>query len=139
MIDRIIYFFKVLLMLPIALLSIFIYKLALQPAIHQFYKPVPNMTLAYILVLIAALVHAVLLGVLVVKIYPMSQKAISIIIGLGIMLYSVQMTWLSQLSDMLFWITVWLTCMLVWMMILGMLRQLMSDMADMSLYSHIDS
>ena len=103
-----------LLLLPLALLSLFIYKLALQPAVHQLYKLEPNMLAMYGLVLVAALVHAVLLASVVLKYYSGSLRLVSVAMSTLVLAYCVQMAWLSPLADMLFWSMVFVSYLAVW-------------------------
>lgn len=107
-----------LMLLPLALLSMFVYKLALQPAIHQFYMVEPNLLMGYGLVFVAAVVHAVLLASLVLKYYASSWRLASLAMSAMILLYCVQMAWLSPLVHMLFWLTVFLSYLAVWLGVL---------------------
>ncbi len=107
-----------LMLLPLALLSVFVYKLALQPAIHQFYKVEPNLFMGYGLVFVAAIVHAVLLASIVLKYYSSSLRLTSVAMSAMILLYCVQMAWLSPLVHMLFWFTVFLSYLAVWLGVL---------------------
>ena len=92
-----------LLLLPLSLLSVYIYKLALQPAVHQFYKVEPNIWAMYGLVLVAALVHAVLLASVVLKYYSGSLRLVTLAMSALVLAYCLQMAWLSPLAHMLFW------------------------------------
>ncbi len=114
-----------LMLLPLALLSIFVYKLALQPAIHEFYSVEPNFLLAYGLVLVAALVHAVLLVSVVLKYFSQSLRLSSVAMSALILVYCVQMSWLSPLADLIFWFTVFLSYVFVWIGVLAIGLSLM--------------
>ena len=101
-------------LLPLALLSVFIYKLALQPAIHAFYEVVPNLLQVSALVIIAALVHAVLLATIVLKYYTASLRITSVVMSVLVLIYCVQMSWLSPLVHLLFWLGVFLSYVAIW-------------------------
>lgn len=114
-----------LMLLPLALLSIFVYKLALQPAIHEFYSVEPNFLLAYGLVLVAALVHAVLLVSVVLKYFSQSLRLSSVAMSALILVYCVQMSWLSPWAHLIFWFTVFLSYAFVWIGVLAIGLSLM--------------
>ena len=114
-----------LMLLPLALLSIFVYKLALQPAIHQFYSVEPNFLMAYGLVLVAALVHAVLLVSVVLKYFSQSLRLSSVAMSALILVYCVQMSWLSPWAHLIFWFTVFLSYAFVWIGVLAIGLSLM--------------
>lgn len=114
-----------LMLLPLALLSIFVYKLALQPAIHEFYSVEPNFLLAYGLVLVAALVHAVLLVSVVLKYFSQSLRLSSVAMSALILVYCVQMSWLSPLAHLIFWFTVFLSYAFIWIGVLAIGLSLM--------------
>lgn len=114
-----------LMLLPLALLSIFVYKLALQPAIHEFYSVEPNFLLAYGLVLVAALVHAVLLVSVVLKYFSQSLRLSSVAMSALILVYCVQMSWLSPWAHLIFWFTVFLSYAFVWIGVLAICLSLM--------------
>ena len=116
-----------LMLLPLALLSIFVYKLALQPAIHEFYSVEPNFLLAYGLVLVAALVHAVLLVSVVLKYFSQSLRLSSVAMSALILVYCVQMSWLSPLAHLIFWFTVFLSYAFVWIGVLAIGLSLMVE------------
>ncbi|RYY80070.1 MAG: hypothetical protein EOO69_04100 [Moraxellaceae bacterium] len=109
---------RVMAIVPLMGLSLFIYKLALQPAIHQFYKLQPDMLIVYALVVVAALVHAVLLSSLVLKIYDRSLGMSSSIISVAVLGYCVQMAWLSPLEHATFWLLVFTGYALAWGVVL---------------------
>ena len=110
-------------MLPLALISVYVYKLALQPAIHAFYEPVPDMLMAYGLVVIAAMVYGMLLGSVVLRFYPNTTKLISGLMGFAMLLYVIQMAWFSPISHMIFWSMVWLVGMLGWILAVWALQR----------------
>ena len=114
MISKIGHACSYLMLLPLALLSLFIYKLALQPAVHQLYKLEPNMLAMYGLVLVAALVHAVLLASVVLKYYSGSLRLCSAVMSTLVLVYCIQMAWFSPLADMLFWSVVFVSYLAVW-------------------------
>jgi hypothetical protein len=118
MMSQIIRMVRIIAVVPLMGLSLFIYKLALQPAIHQFYKLEPDMLMVYGLVLVAALVHAVLLSSVVLKFYRVSLGVISSLMGLGVLAYCIQLAWLSPLEHAVFWLVVFLSYVLVWMVVL---------------------
>lgn len=105
---------RIMAVVPLMGLSLFIYKLALQPAIHQFYKRQPDMLMVYALVVVAALVHAVLLSSVVLKIYDRSLGMFSSVISLAVLGYCVQMAWLSPLEQATFWLLVFTGYALAW-------------------------
>lgn len=114
MMAQIIRMVKIIAVFLLAGLSLFVYKLALQPAIHQFYKLEPDFLMVYTLVLVAALVHAVLLSSVVLKFYRLSMHWVSAVMGLAVLAYCVQLVWLSPLQHFPFWLTVFLSYVLVW-------------------------
>ena len=109
---------RIMAVVPLMGLSLFIYKLALQPAIHQFYKPEPDMLIVYALVVVAALVHAVLLSSIVLKMYDRSLGMFSSAISLAVLGYCVQMAWLSPLEHATFWLLVFTGYALAWGVVL---------------------
>ena len=116
-----------LLLLPLALLSLYIYKLALQPAVHQFYKLEPNVVAMYGLVLVAALVHAVLLASVVLKYYSGSLRLVSMAMTTLVLVYCIQMAWLSPLAHLLFWSIVFVVYVVVWASVLWLGLQFVVD------------
>lgn len=116
-----------LMLLPLALLSMFVFKLALHPAIHEFYSVAPDFLMAYGLVLIAALVHAVLLVSVVLKYFSQSLRLSSVAMSTLVVAYCVQMSWLSPLAHLIFWFTVFLSYALVWAGVLAIGLALMVE------------
>ena len=112
-------------LLPLALLSMFIYKVALQPALHEFYSVEPNVVMAYGLVLVAALVHAVLLVTIVLKYFSQSLRLTSVTMSALVLVYCVQMSWLSPLAHLIFWSTVFLSYAFIWIGVLAIGLSLM--------------
>lgn len=99
---------------PLAGLSLFIYKVALQPAIHQFYKLEPDMLMVYGLVLVAALVHAVLLSSVMLKFYQASLGVVCSMMSLAVLAYCIQMAWLSPFEHTLFWLVTFCAYGVIW-------------------------
>ncbi|XID75274.1 hypothetical protein ACF3NA_01600 [Alkanindiges sp. WGS2144] len=119
---------RYLFVLLLALLSLFIYKLALQPAIHQFYEARPVMLLAYGLVLVAALVDAVLLGSLLLRFFATSLRSTGAVISVMVLLYCMQMSWLSPWSHIAFWTVVFVSYVSVGAAVLWLGQRLSSRM-----------
>lgn len=127
---------RVLAVLPLALLSLYVYKLALQPAIHQFYKREPDFLLVYGLVLVAALVHAVLVSGLVLKFYYFVTRAVSVILCLTVLTYCIQVAWLSNFNDLGFWLVVFFSYVLMWIGVMGFGRWFIEREHQFDLHSH---
>lgn len=114
MMSQIIRMIRIIAVFPLVGLSLFIYKLALQPAIHQFYLREPNMHMVYGLVLVAAFVHAVLLSSVVLKFYRLSLHLVSSVMALAVLVYCVQLAWMSPLEHSVFWLVVFCSYGLMW-------------------------
>lgn len=134
--SRIINLLRVLAVLPLAVVSLYIYKLALQPAIHQFYKREPDFLLVYALVLVAAFVHAVLVSGLVLKFYYFAARVVSIILCLTVLTYCIQLAWLSSFNDLGFWLVVFFSYVLMWIGVMGFGRWFIEREQQFDLHSH---
>lgn len=133
--SRIINLLRVMAVLPLAVLSLYVYKLALQPAIHQFYERQPDFLLVYTLVLVAAFVHAVLVSGLVLKFYYFVARVVSIILCLTVLAYCIQLAWLSSFNDLGFWLVVFFSYVLMWIGVMSFGRWFIEREQQFDLHS----
>lgn len=136
MMNQIIRMVRIIAVVPLAGLSVFIYKVALQPAIHQFYKLEPDMLMVYGLVLVAALVHAVLLSSVMLKFYQASLRLVSSVMSLAVLVYCIQMAWLSPFEHTVFWLVTFCAYGVIWAGVLLFGRWLVQREQAFEIHAH---
>ncbi|WP_026471101.1 hypothetical protein [Alkanindiges illinoisensis] len=137
MMNQFIRMVRMVAVVPLAGLSLFIYKVALQPAIHQFYKLEPDMLMVYGLVLVAALAHAVLLSSVVLKFYHTSLGVVCGVMSLAVLAYCIQMAWLSPLEHTVFWLVTFFAYGVIWAGVLWFGQRLMQREQTFEMHAHI--